>query len=92
MTKSKKEPPHPWSSVQAPEHITGAIKSLNAGNASEAQQKNAIAWIVEELCGTYNMSFRPGSVRETDFAEGMRHVGNQIVRQTKLKMPERRGS
>lgn len=86
----KKEAPAPWASVNAPEYITGAIKALAAGNANDIQQKNALKWIIEDLCATYDMSFRPGSVRESDFAEGKRHVGNQLVRQMKLIVKERR--
>lgn len=85
---AKKEAPAPWASANAPEHITGAIKSLAAGNANEGQQKNALKWIIEDLCETYGMSYRPGSVRDSDFAEGKRHIGNQLVRQVKL-IPKR---
>lgn len=87
---AKKEAPAPYASAIAPAHITGALKALSNGNANDGQQKNALKWIIEDLCGTYDMSFRPASVRDSDFAEGKRHVGNQIVRQLKLKTPERR--
>lgn len=71
------------------EATTGAIKALAAGNANEGQQQRALKWIIETLCGTYDLSFRPDD-RETVFAEGKRFVGMQIVKQMKLTTPEKR--
>lgn len=81
-----KKPPEPWSSFEADTHDAAAIQALASGVANEGQQKHALRVIVERLCGTYDLSFRPGDDgrRATDFAEGKRHVGNQIVRLTKL--------
>lgn len=38
-------------------------------------------WIINVLCDTYGMSYRPGENgrRDTDFAEGARNVGLQLV-------------
>lgn len=63
-----------------------AIKSLASGTASDSQQKAALRWIVETLCETYGLSYRPASDRDTVFAEGKRHVGMQIVKQINLVM------
>ena len=65
---------------------TYAIKALAAGVANEGQQKRALEWIINTLCGTYDMSFRPGAEgdRDTTFAEGRRYVGLQLVKQIKL--------
>ena len=63
-----------------------AIRALAAGNATEGQQKRALEWIIHKAAGTYDLSFRPGGAegaRETDFAEGRRFVGSQIVKLTK---------
>jgi hypothetical protein len=87
---AKREAPQPYAAAIAPLHITGAIKLLHAGTASASQQQAALKWIIEGLCGTYDMSYRPESDRDTAFAEGKRHVGNQIIRQINLVMPERR--
>jgi hypothetical protein len=60
-----------------------AVKALAMGTASADQQRRAISYIIEKLCGTYDMSYRPGGDdgrRDTDFAEGQRFVGNQIVK------------
>lgn len=76
----------PWSSVAVDDDDINAIKALAAGKASEGQQKRALDLIIYRIAGTYDLSFRPGldGERATCFAEGKRHVGNQIVRLTKL--------
>lgn len=57
-----------------------AIRAVTAGTANEAQQQRAMAFIINALCRTYDLSYRPESTRDTDFAEGMRHVGLQLVK------------
>lgn len=60
-----------------------ALQALQFGRATEDQQKRALRWVVELASGTYDVSFRPGGEdgrRETDFAEGRRFVGLQIVK------------
>lgn len=57
-----------------------AIKSLAAGEATPDQQMRALEWIIEAACGTYDLSYRPSSDRDTAFAEGRRFVGLQIVK------------
>jgi len=81
-----KKAPEPWSSFEADDADIAAIKALASGVASEGQQKQALSLIVNRICGTYDLSFRPGidGERATCFAEGKRHVGNQIVRLTKI--------
>ncbi len=81
---SKKPTPRPWHPADYDEADTGAIKALMAGNANAAQQQRALAWIINTLCGTYDLSYRSDSERDTVFAEGKRFVGSQIVKQTKL--------
>jgi hypothetical protein len=74
------KPPH-WDKADA-----SAIQALMSGNAQPHQQKRALAYIIESLCGTYDMSFRPTGDRDTCFAEGKRFVGNQIVKLTKINL------
>ncbi len=65
------------------------MQALATGEASPEQQKRALRWIVENAAGTYDMSYRPGAEngrRDTDFAEGKRHVGNQIVKLLKVSL------
>lgn len=80
----------PWLPAKYDEKVTNALKGLNAGVASAGQQQMALQWIIETLCGTYDMSYRPDSDRDTVFAEGKRFVGMQIIKQLKLTTPERR--
>ena len=65
-----------------------AIKALEAGNATPEMQRRALKWIIETVAGYYDLSFRPGEDgrRETDFAEGKRFVGAQIVKMVKLDL------
>jgi hypothetical protein len=83
-----KKPPvvHPWHPAPYDDADTYAVKALAAGVANEGQQKRALEWIINTLCGTYDLSFRPGADgdRETAFAEGKRHIGLQLVKQVKL--------
>lgn len=67
-----------------------ALKNLSAGNASPEQQQRALKWLVENACGTYDLSYRPTSDRDTAFAEGRRFVGLQIVKMLHLNLDELR--
>lgn len=83
----------PWAPADHDVAEVSAIQALAAGNASPDQQKRALDYIIVVLAGTYDMSYRPNSQRDTDFAEGKRFVGNQIVLMTKLdtkKLAERK--
>ena len=76
----------PWHPAPYEPADVYAIKALVSGVANEGQQKRALDWIVNTLCETYGLSFRPGDNgdRDTVFAEGKRHVGMQIVKLTKI--------
>jgi len=52
--------------------------------AQDGRHERALRWIVETVCRTYDLSFRPESERATAFAEGKRYVGLQIVKAIKL--------
>lgn len=83
--------PAPWASIPAEPADFYAIQALANGNANDGQQQRAIAFIVNVLCGTYDLSYRPGELageRDTAFAEGRRFVGLQLVRLMKTKPPE----
>jgi hypothetical protein len=77
------EPWHPAPYIDADSY---AIKALATGTANEGQQKRALDWIINTLCATYDLSYRPGSDRDTAFAEGKRHVGLQIVKQVNVNL------
>ncbi|HNP15634.1 MAG TPA: hypothetical protein PKI99_04165 [Terrimesophilobacter sp.] len=64
-----------------------AIKALSTGTASDAQQKRALTWILEQASRYDELSYEPGEIgrRDTDFAEGRRFVGLQIAKL--IRMP-----
>ena len=80
----------PWHPAPYEEADVYAIKALAAGKATEGQQQRALGWIVNTLCGTYDLSFRDGEHgdRSTVFAEGKRFVGLQLVKLTKLVLKQ----
>ena len=57
-----------------------SVKALFDGKATADQQTRAMKWIVDSLCGTFDLSYRPDSDRDTAFAEGKRFVGLQLVK------------
>jgi len=79
----------PYIPVPPSASVTMAIKALAAGNAHGEQQMMALIWIINELCGTYDLSYRPASDRDTAFAEGKRFVGLQLVLETKINLNRR---
>lgn len=83
-----KTPPEgaPWAPAEYEIEDIGAIQALARGEAQPHQQINALKWIVEKVCKTYDLSYRPDSDRDTTFAEGKRFVGTQIVKATKINI------
>ena len=78
--------PAPWELADA-----SAIQALARGDANKDQQTRALRWLIEAACATYDLSFRPGDTsRETDFAEGRRFVGLQVVKLLKINLSELR--
>lgn len=75
--------PAPWEN-----HEATAIQALFSGNANPDQQRTAVKWILDGACNLYDLSFRPGEAgrRDTDFAEGRRFVGQQMVKLSKLNV------
>jgi hypothetical protein len=74
----------PWKPAEWEPADVSALQALHRGNATPDQQKRALDYIINTVAGTYDLSYRPKSDRDTTFAEGKRHVGLQIV--TKLKI------
>lgn len=77
-----RKPPAPWESIEPVPAICSSLRALRAGTADADQQMMAIEFIVGTLCKRGDMTFIPGEDgrRASDFAEGKRFVGNQIVR------------
>jgi len=93
MTRAPKLPKRePWVPPEYDAFDIGSIKALAAGRATEGQQKHALELIIYAMAGTYDQSFRPGGLdgqRASDFAEGRRFVGLQIVKLINMDMPEK---
>lgn len=78
----------PWKPPGFDATDAAAIQALSKGIANADQQKRAIKWIINSACATYDVSYRPGEEgrRDTDFAEGRRFVGLQIVKLVNIKI------
>lgn len=63
------------------QHVV-AWQAIAAGKADEAQQKMALDWLIKIGCMTYEMTYFPGpdGTRNSDFAQGRRSVGLQLVK------------
>lgn len=70
----------------------GSLQALARGDADEHAQRRALKFIVEELAGTYEVSYRPGvdGERDTAFHEGRRYVGLNIVKLVKINLSQLR--
>ena len=81
----------PWLPPAFELHHVTALQALSRGEANENQQKDALDWIINECCKTYDISYRPDSERDTSFAEGKRFVVANIVRLLKTSTAKLRG-
>jgi len=73
----------PWKPAPYEIADAAAFQALQRGEASAEQQRRALRWLINECCGTYDLSYRPGGpdgARDTDMAEGKRWVGLQVVK------------
>lgn len=76
----------PWMPPKWQPADVSALQACVRGEANKDQQQHAIAFIINDVCGTYEMTYIPASPRDTDFAEGKRFVGNQLVKLIKLNL------
>jgi hypothetical protein len=77
-----------WTPVPYGVREVRLIQALNRGDATPDMQRDVLKFIIESVAGTYDMSFRPESERDTCFAEGRRFVGLQIIKFLSL-IPDR---
>lgn len=84
MPRAAKDPTLPKAEPWKPPYYTvadvSAFQALNRGDATEDQQRRALKYVIETLCGTYDLAYRPASSRDTDFALGKVWVGQQLVK------------
>ncbi len=77
-----------WTPVPYGAKEVRLIQALARGDATAQMQQDALKFIIEVVAGTYDMSFRPESERDTCFAEGRRYVGLSLVKFLSL-IPDR---
>ncbi len=73
----------PYLPVKIMSHNAGAVQALIRGDCPAHLQQDFIRWLIEDVCKTYDQSYRHDT-HDTAFAEGSRHVGNTIVKASKL--------
>lgn len=80
-----KKPPEAYlpSKWELPE--ASAFQALERGEADPDQQKRALSFLLNDICKTYDQSYRPDS-HETAFAEGRRFVGLELVKLLKVNI------
>lgn len=62
----------------------GAFQALINGTAQPHQQTRAMKFLIQDICGLNDLSYRPGDPTGTAFAEGKRFVALQIQKLTIL--------
>ena len=68
--------------LERPDYIEADVQALRAlaiGNATPDQQKRCLAFLVNDVCCTYDMPFRPENQSHTAFACGKQWVGQALV-------------
>jgi len=78
----KEELPYAPAAYEA-QHVS-AVQLLEQGDCPPHLQKEFLRWLVEDVCRTYDMSFRFDPY-QTAFAEGRRFPGNQVIKMLKLQ-------
>lgn len=64
-----------------------ALQALAKGIANAGQQAHALDFIINNICKTYDLPYRPdseGGDRDTSFASGKQFCGMQIVKLLKI--------
>lgn len=62
-----------------------ALQAIMYGTADADQQKRALNCIINNICLTYDLTYRPGGdTHATAFAAGRSFAGQQIVRFLKM--------
>jgi hypothetical protein len=65
-----------------------ALQALSTGTATAEQQKEALKYIVEDLCAIYGVTFDADNARLDAHNQGRAYIGHAIVQITKLRLHE----
>ena len=89
----EKSPVLPTSQDANPHYgdLSHAVRAVSQGRASESQQIQAMRFIVERVGWAYDATFYPSSPRLSEFAQGRRWVGMELLRIIN-ETPKRRNS
>lgn len=71
-----------------------ALQALARGQATAAQQRKALDWIIYKACALYEEPYRPGAEeggRDTTFALGRAFPGRQITKLLNVNLSNYRG-
>lgn len=68
----------PWHPAEYENRDVAALQAMACGNATPEQQKAALLYIVNNICGDKDLPFFPGDHQACDFAAGKLFVGKQI--------------
>lgn len=71
-------PPLPWQSARHSKIEVCALQALSKGEATPDQQKQALDWIINEACRTYDLAYRTDP-HDHAFCTGRVFAGQQIV-------------
>lgn len=84
MARSAKPAPPYFAAPYNVDFHPAAMRALAEGKATEHQQREALKWIVDVACATYQTVFIPGDPHSTSFFAGRQFAGQQIVKLLKL--------
>lgn len=79
----------PWKPTHYEPADASAIQALARGDCPPHLQQRALAFVINALCGTYDLPYRPGGAdgeRDTNIAIGKMWVGQQLVKLLKVKV------
>lgn len=76
----------PWLPPKYEKKHAAAVQAIVRCDAVEHQQKIFFEYLINDLCGTYDLSYHPDSQRDSDFAEGKRFVGLQLIKLLKINL------
>lgn len=71
-------PPVPWQSARHTKIEVCAVQAVAGGTATPEQQRQAMAWIINEACRTYDLPYR-SAPHDHAFCTGRMFAGQQIV-------------
>lgn len=77
----------PWLPIQISDRAASLLKAMQRGECPPDGQQWVLRWIIEEVCATYDLAYRPGANdRDTNIALGRQFAGQQIVKHLNVNL------